>query len=170
MGLIFLYTGTGAGKTTNALGLALRCIGHGLKVIIIQFMKGRKDIGEYIIKDKLSPEYEIYQFGRPEWVNLRKPSEEDKRLAKEALKFAEKVTLEKKPFLLVLDEINLAVAINLISVEEVLSLLSKIPKETHVVLTGRYAPPELIDKADIVNLVVEVKYPRKLINIKGINY
>jgi len=170
LGLIFLYTGTGAGKTTNALGLALRCIGHGRKAIIIQFMKGRKDIGEYIIKDKLKPEYEIYQFGRPEWVDLRKPSEEDKRLAREALKFAEKITLEKKPFLLVLDEINLAVAINLVSVEDVLPLLSKIPDETHVVLTGRYAPPELIDRADIVNLVVEVKYPRKLINIKGINY
>ncbi len=170
MGFVFLYTGTGAGKTTSALGLALRCIGHGLRVVVIQFMKGRKDVGEYIVKDRLSPEYEIYQFGRPDWVDLKKPSEEDRRLAKEALIFAEKIAIEKKPFLLILDEVNLAVAANLISVEDVLSLLSKIPEETHVVLTGRYAPPELIDRADVVNLVVEVKYPKDLISLKGINY
>ncbi|RLE54479.1 MAG: cob(I)yrinic acid a,c-diamide adenosyltransferase [Candidatus Methanomethylicota archaeon] len=170
MGLVFLYTGTGAGKTTSALGLALRCIGHGLKVVVIQFMKGRKDIGEYLVRDRLSPDYEIYQFGRLDWVNLKEPSEEDKRLAKKALEFAEKIAIEKKPFLLILDEINLAAAINLISVEEVLSLLSKIPDETHVVLTGRYAPPELINRADVVNLVVEVKYPKDLITLKGINY
>jgi len=140
MGKIFLYYGTGAGKTTNALGLALRCVGHGLKAVIIQFMKGRKDIGEYLVKERLSPHYEIYQFGRKGWVNLRSPSGEDKVLARKAIEKAEEV-LKNKPHLLVLDEICLAAYIGLISVDDVLKLLNKVPEETDVVLTGRYCPP-----------------------------
>lgn len=170
MGYIFLYTGTGAGKTTTALGLALRSIGHKFKVIIIQFMKGRKNIGEFLVRDKLSPYYKIYQFGRSEWIDLKNPSEEDRRLAYEGLKFAEEIMSREKPFLLILDEINLAAAIGLIDVKDILKLLDKVPKETHVILTGRYAPPELINRADVVNLIVEVKYPKELISIRGINY
>jgi cob(I)alamin adenosyltransferase len=147
LGRIFLYYGTGAGKTTNALGLALRCVGHGLKAIVIQFMKGRKDIGEYLVKERLSPHYEIYQFGRKEWVDLRNPSEEDKRLARKALGKALEV-LREGPHLLVLDEVCLAAYIGLIDVEEVLRLLDKMPEETDVVLTGRYCPPELLERAD----------------------
>jgi len=169
LGVIFLYTGTGAGKTTNALGLALRCVGHGLKVVIIQFLKGRKDIGEYKIKEKLSPHYEIYQFGRRELIDLFNPTEEDKKLAKEGLAFAEKI-LEKKPHLLILDEINLAVAAGLLDVKEVIEFLEKVPQETDIVLTGRYAPPELINKADIVIMVTEVKMPRKPYTRIGITY
>jgi len=71
-GKIHLYTGEGEGKTTTALGLALRAVGHGYKVIIIQFMKGRKNIGEYLIKERLAPEYEIYLFGKEKFVNLEK--------------------------------------------------------------------------------------------------
>src|SRR3989338_11342510 len=94
---VYLWTGMGWGKTTSALGAAMRCIGHGFKVIIIQFMKGRGDmIGEYKIRERLSPEYEIYQFGRPGWVNLNHPSKIDKELAEKGLKFAEEC-LEKKP-------------------------------------------------------------------------
>lgn len=170
MGLVILYTGTGAGKTTSALGLALRCVGHGLKVVVIQFMKGRRDIGEYLVKGKLAPEYEIYQFGRAGWVDLSSPSDEDRELALRGLDFAEKLVLEEKPFLLILDEVNLAAAINLIPMDKLMNFLSKIPKETHVVLTGRYAPPELVNRADIVNFVVEVKYSKKLFAIKGISY
>lgn len=170
MGLIILYTGTGAGKTTSALGLALRCIGHNFKVVVIQFMKGRKNVGEYLVKDMLYPNYEIYQFGREEWINLSSPSDEDRELALRGLNFAEKIMLEKKPFLLILDEVNLAVAMNLIPLKRLLGLLSRVPRETHVVLTGRYAPPELINRADIVNFIVEVKYPKKFFAIKGISY
>jgi len=78
MGYIYLYTGTGAGKTTNALGLALRSVGHGHKVVIIQFMKWWKKTGEYKIKKKLYPHYEIYQFGRKGWIGLKKLEEKDK--------------------------------------------------------------------------------------------
>ncbi|MCD6510621.1 MAG: cob(I)yrinic acid a,c-diamide adenosyltransferase [Thermoprotei archaeon] len=169
MGKIFLYYGTGAGKTTNALGLALRCVGHGLKVVIIQFMKGRKDIGEYLVKSRLEPEYEIYQFGRKGWVNLRNPSEEDKELARKGLEKA-KEALSRRPHLLVLDEICLAAYIGLVDVQEVLRLLDEVPEETDVVLTGRYCPPELVNRADIVNMIVEVKAPRQIYTRIGITH
>jgi len=169
MGKVFLYYGTGAGKTTNALGLALRCVGHKLRAVIIQFMKGRKDIGEYLVKDRLAPHYEIRQFGRAGWVDFKNPSEEDKALAREALKEAENC-LKTKPHLLVLDEVCLAASIGLISVEEVLNLLDKVPNETDVVLTGRYCPPELVDRADFVNMIVEVKAPKKLYTRIGITH
>jgi len=157
-GKIHLYTGEGEGKTTTALGLALRAVGHGYKVIIIQFMKGRKKIGEYLIKERLAPEYEIYQFGKQEFVNLENPSEEDKKLAQKGLEFARE-SLRKKPRLLILDEINLAIAIGLIELKEVLKFLEEIPNETVVVLTGRRAPEELIEVADLVTEMKEIKHP-----------
>jgi cob(I)alamin adenosyltransferase len=184
MGYIYLYTGTGGGKTANALGLALRSVGHGKSVVIIQFFKWRKDIGEYLIKDKLAPYYEIYQFGRPVWLGKEEKTAEfagekftvesikdqDKELAKKALEFAAQIMKEKKPHLLVLDEINLAVHWNLLEVKDVLELLDKVPKETTVVMTGRYAPQELIDRADFVNIVQDVKMPKHFKLTEGIQY
>lgn len=185
MGYVYLYTGTGAGKTTNALGLALRSIGHKQKVVIIQFMKWWKNIGEYKIRNKLKPYYQIYQFGRPGWLKVdgkneikyrgmkfkvRSVEELDKKLAEKALNFAKEKMLKEKPHLLVLDEINLAVHLGLLKVEEVLKFLEKIPKRTQVVLTGRYAPKELIERADFVNEIIEVKYPKEFVTTKGIQY
>ncbi|MGB9756217.1 MAG: cob(I)yrinic acid a,c-diamide adenosyltransferase [Candidatus Bathyarchaeales archaeon] len=170
MGYIYLYTGTGAGKTTNALGLALRSVGHKRKVIIIQFLKWWKNIGEYKIRSMLSPYYEIYQFGRKGWHGLGNLGEEDKRLAQKALRFAEKIVKEKKPHLLVLDEINLALYCKLLEVKDVLEFLDKIPKKTDVVLTGRFAPKELLDKADFVNEIIDIKHPKEMVTTKGIQY
>jgi cob(I)alamin adenosyltransferase len=170
MGHIYLYTGTGAGKTANALGLALRSVGHKHKVIIIQFLKWWKNTGEYKIRNTLAPYYEIYQFGRKGWHGLSKLNENDKKLTQKALKFAEKIVKEKKPNLLVLDEINLALSCKLLDVKEVLEFLDKIPKKTDVVLTGRYAPKELIDRAEFVNEVVAVKYPKEMVATKGVQY
>jgi len=119
MGHIYLYTGTGGGKTTNALGLALRSLGHNHKVVIIQFMKWWKKTGEYKIRKRLKG-YEIYQFGRKGWKELGKLDERDKFLAKRGLKFAKRIMKKKKPHLLVLDEINLAVYCKLLDVKEVL--------------------------------------------------
>lgn len=170
MGYIYLYTGTGGGKTTNALGLALRSVGHGHKVVIIQFMKWWKNIGEYKIRKRLEPYYEIYQFGRKGWIGLGNLGAEDKKLAKKGLEFAEKVVEEKKPHLLVLDEINLAVHCNLLDAKEVLELLDKVSEKTDVVLTGRYAPKELVERADFVNEVVDVKHPEIIPTTKGIQY
>jgi cob(I)alamin adenosyltransferase len=170
MGYIYLYTGTGAGKTANALGLALRSVGQKRKVIIIQFLKWWKNTGEYKIRKKLSPYYEIYQFGRKGWHGLDNLGSKDKKLAYNALKFAEKIVKEKKPHLLVLDEINLALHCKLLNVKEVLNFLDKIPKKTDVVLTGRFAPKELINRAEFVNEIVDIKHPKEMVTTKGIQY
>ena len=170
MGYVYLYTGTGAGKTANALGLALRSVGHKHKVIIIQFLKWWKNTGEYQIKDMLAPYYEIYQFGRKGWIGLGNLDEEDKKLAHKALDFAARIVEEKKPHLLVLDEINLALYCQLLEANEVIRLLDSLPAGTDVVLTGRYAPKELLERADFVNEVKEVKYPRETVTTKGIQY
>lgn len=170
MGYIYLYTGNGAGKTCNALGLALRSIGHNQKVVIIQFLKWWKNTGEYKIRKRLYPYYDIYQFGRKEWIGLKNLNEEDKRLAERGLKFAEKIMKEKKPDLLVLDEINLALSCNLLDNKEVLGILKKVPKKTTVILTGRNAPKELIKIADFVNEIKDVKHPSKIPSTKGIQY
>jgi cob(I)alamin adenosyltransferase len=184
MGYIYLYTGTGGGKTANALGLALRSVGHGKSVVIIQFFKWREDIGEYLIKDRLAPNYEIYQFGREAWLGETAKTEEfcgekfevecvknlDKELAGKALDFARKIMKEKKPHLLVLDEIGLAAEWKLVSVKDVLELLDNVPEETTVVMTGRLAPKELADKADFVNIVQQVKMPKDFKLTEGIQY
>jgi len=170
MGYIYLYTGTGAGKTANALGLALRSVGHKRKVIIIQFLKWWKNTGEYKIRRLLAPYYEIYQFGRKGWHGLGNLGEEDKKLAHKALEFAEKIVNKKKPHLLVLDEINLALYCKLLEVKEVLDFLKKVPKKTDVVLTGRYAPKELIERAEFVNEIVASKYPEEMVTTRGIQY
>jgi cob(I)alamin adenosyltransferase len=178
-----LYYGTGGGKTANALGLALRSVGHGKSVVIIQFLKWKKDIGEYLIKDKLKPYYEIYQFGREAWLgeedkvaefggekfNIESPKSQDKALARKALDLARQV-LKKKPHLLVLDEINLATQWKLLEVKDVLKLLDSVPEETTVVMTGRSAPKELIDRADFVNVVQEIKMPKRFELTEGIQY
>ena len=114
-----LYTGEGEGKTTTALGIALRAVGHGKRVVIVQFMKGRKSIGEYQIREKLKPLYSIYQFGRPDFIyDVHHPLDMDKKLAKMGLGFAKRAA-KKKPFLLILDEINLTVAFGLLKTAEI---------------------------------------------------
>jgi cob(I)alamin adenosyltransferase len=170
MGYVYLYTGTGAGKTANALGLALRSVGHKRKVIIIQFLKWWKNTGEYKIRHMLEPYYEIYQFGRKGWHGLGNLDEEDRKMAQKALKFTQRIVNEKKPHLLVLDEINLTLYCKLLDVKDVLKFLDEIPKRTDVVLTGRYAPDELINRAEFVNEVVGIKYPKKMVTTKGIQY
>lgn len=148
MGYSYPYTETGAGKTTNALGLALRSVGHKRKVVIIQFLKWWKNTGEYKIQDMLAPYHEIYQFGRRGWIGLGNLGGKNRKLAEKALKFAEKIAKQEKPDSLVLDEINLALHCEPLEVQQVLELLDKILEKTDVVLMGRYATKELIDKVD----------------------
>ncbi len=183
MGYVYLYYGSGGGKTANALGLALRMVGHQKRVVIIQFLKWRKDIGEYLVQDRLKPFYEIYQFGRDAWLGKEEKTEEyagekfrienvrsnDKELARKALDFAAEI-MKQKPHLLVLDEISLAVCWGLLKIEEVISLLKDIPVETTVVITGRLAPQKLIDRAEFVNIVQEVKMPDRFELTEGIQY
>ena len=169
-GTVYLYTGEGAGKTTNALGLALRCLGHGYKVVIIQFLKWWKNTGEYKFRKRSSPNYQIYQFGRRGWVGLKNLDERDKRLSVKALRFAKKIVGQEKPRLLVLDEINLALDCGLLDVNEVIEFLKTVPRRTSVVLTGRRAPRELVEFADFVNEIVDVKHPEEIPTDKGIQY
>lgn len=168
-GPIYLNTGEGAGKTTAALGLALRAVGHGKKVIIIQFMKGRKNIGEWKIQKKLKPLYEIHQFGRPGWVDVYNPSEKDRQLAQEGLKFAW-AALKRKPNMLILDEINIAAWCGLLDKKDVLRLLKAVPQKTTLVMTGRRAPKEFIAAADFVNEMRPIKFPKKMRAVRGIQY
>jgi cob(I)alamin adenosyltransferase len=170
MGYVYLYTGTGGGKTTNALGAALRSVGHGHRVVIIQFMKWWKNTGEYRIRRRLRPYYEIYQFGRKGWVGLKNLDRRDRDLARRALEFARKIVKEKRPHLLVLDEVNLAVHCGLLEVDDVIKFLDELPRETDVFLTGRYAHKKLIERADFVNEIVDVKHPRVIPTTKGIQY
>jgi cob(I)alamin adenosyltransferase len=170
MGYIYLYTGTGAGKTTNALGLALRTVAHKRKVVIIQFLKWWKKTGEYKIMKRLYPYYEIYQFGRKGWIGFKNLGEEDKKLAGKGLRFAEKIMRKDKPNLLVLDEINLALYCKILDIDDVLKFLEKIPKKTDIVLTGRYAPKKLIERSDFVNEIIDLKHPKKIPTTKGIQY
>ena len=122
-GNIYLWTGHGWGKTTSAIGAAIRAAGHGYRVIFIQFMKGRAT-GEYKLLSKIK-NIEIHQFGRKGWVNLKKPSLADKKRAQHGLEFARKI-IKKKPFLFVLDEINLAVAVGLLKEKEVVDFLKEL--------------------------------------------
>ncbi len=166
--MIHLYTGDGGGKTTSALGVAMRTLGHGKKVVIIQFMKGRTDTGEYKIQKKLKG-FKIYQFGRKECIRpISKPLKEDYEFAEKGLKFVEKV-LKQKPYLLILDEVNLAAAVGLLKTSDVLKVLEKKSKNTHLIMTGRHAPEEFIRIADIVTTIEDVKRVERVAQ-KGIEY
>lgn len=161
--MIQIITGNGSGKTTSALGKALRRLGHGHKVIMIQFMKGRKDIGEYKIAKKLRG-FTLKQFGTKSFI--KKVTEKDKELAQEGIAYAEKA-LKEKPHLLILDEINIAVKYGLVHEKDVLKLLKT---KTDMILTGRYASNTLKKKADIVTVIEDIKRPKKLITKKGITH
>jgi cob(I)alamin adenosyltransferase len=166
---IFVYTGEGAGKTTAALGLALRSLGHGYKVIVIQYMKGRKNTGEYKFQ-KYNKNYKVYQFGTPKFIRpISKAKEIDKKLAENGLEFILEA-IKQKPKLLILDEINLAAAIGLLDSEKVIETIKKIPKTIDVVMTGRYAPKSFIQMADYANEMKLLKMPKKMAAKKGIQY
>jgi len=156
-GLIQVYTGDGKGKTTCALGLALRAVGQGLKVYMVQFMKGR-DTGEARAAARLAPDLTLRSFGRPGMVNLASPAGEDLALAREALDLARQVISAGEHDLVILDEINVALTYRLIPLEEVLKLLGERPPWVEVVLTGRQAPPEVVALADLVTEMRPVKH------------
>lgn len=160
LGLIQVYTGTGKGKTTASLGLAMRACGHGLKVYMIQFMKGRIDYGELRAAQNIEG-LTIEQFGRPEFVDKDNPAKEDIKLAREALQRSEEVILSGEYDMVILDEINAAIEWNLIELGDVIDLLRKKPESVEIVLTGRCARKEILDLADLVSEIREIKHPFK---------
>lgn len=156
-GIIQVYTGNGKGKTTAALGQALRACGHGMKALMIQFMKGSTNYGEVMACGSV-PGLEIVQSGLPTFVKKFSPSEEDLRLAKQGMDLARKAMEDGKVDMLILDELNVAVDYGLVQVNDVLDLLKKRPPRMEVILTGRYAPPEILEIADLVTEMREVKH------------
>lgn len=156
-GLIQVYTGDGKGKTTCALGLALRAVGQGFKVFIVHFMKGR-DTGESRAAARLAPEMTLRFFGRPGLINLRSPAPEDLALVREAWDLARQVIAAGEHDLVILDEINLALSYHLIPLDEALEVLQQRPPWVEVILTGRQAPPELVNIADLVTEMHPIKH------------
>ncbi len=157
-GCIQVYTGNGKGKTTAALGLALRAVGRELKVCMIQFMKGGGPYGEHLAASRLAPFLTIIQTGRKGWVNRENPDPEDQRLAREALGMAESALTGGDYDLVILDEINGAVSFGLIGVDDVLALMGRKPPAVELVLTGRNADERVIAAADLVTEMREVKH------------
>jgi cob(I)alamin adenosyltransferase len=157
-GLIQVYTGNGKGKTTAALGLAFRATGRGLKVCMIQFMKGGGPYGEQIAAERLAPQLTIIQTGRPGWVDKDNPHEKDKELAREALAMAAKAVTGGEYDLVILDEVNGAVSMGLLPVDDLLALMRDKPPLVELVLTGRNAHEKVIEGADLVTEMREVKH------------
>jgi|UniRef100_A0A7V3PSX2 cob(I)alamin adenosyltransferase len=169
--MIQVYTGDGKGKTTAAFGLALRALGHNWQVLIVQFMKGDDRYGE-IQAARYLPNLEIRQFGLKTFVERGNPSAEDRRLANAGLEFARAAILSQKYQLVILDEINCAVDYGLIPLAEVLKLVRSCPAEVELVLTGRNAPAPLLELADLVSEVKEIKHPyqKGIVNRAGIDH
>lgn len=157
-GLMQVYTGNGKGKTTAALGLALRAVGHGCRVVMFQFMKGDEGYGE-IAAARLLPGFTIVQCGRCEFVDLDHPAAVDRRMAAAGWEQAQEALTSGHYDLVILDEINVALACGLLPLPQVLDGLSHRAVHTEVVLTGRYAPEALLAAADLVSEMVEVKHP-----------
>ncbi|MBU5436634.1 cob(I)yrinic acid a,c-diamide adenosyltransferase [Tissierella sp. MSJ-40] len=154
-GYIHVYTGNGKGKTTASVGLAVRAALAGKKVFIGQFIKGM-EYSELHITEYL-PQIKIQQFGRDCFIR-NAPTEEDIKLARKGLKKCEEI-LEKGEYdLIILDELNIALYFNLFSIDEVVDILNKRNKNIEVVITGRYAPKEIIDLADLVTEMKEIKH------------
>jgi cob(I)alamin adenosyltransferase len=157
-GYIQVYTGKGKGKTTAALGVALRAAGHGLKTYIGQFLKGQ-DYGELHSTHKLSSWMKVEQFGRQGFIHVTKdPDQEDIDRAKSGLNKCLKAMLSGKYTIIILDEINVAMHFKLITEKDVHDFLDKKPENIEVILTGRYAPDSLVKRADLVTEMKEIKH------------
>jgi cob(I)alamin adenosyltransferase len=157
-GLVIVNTGNGKGKSTAALGLAMRAVGNGMKVVMVQFIKGAWKVGEYESARKLG--FEIRPMGEGfTWVT--KDRERDVQVAKEAWEWAKERIQGGHYDMVILDEINYALDYGYVDLADVLETLRTRPKETHVVLTGRKAKPEVIELADLATEMVEIKHPYK---------
>lgn len=157
-GLVLVYTGNGKGKTTASLGLALRAVGHGEKVYIIQFMKGNEKYGEVQAVRRYLPNVELVQKGLDAFIKKGQPSLQDIKMAEEGLSLAKKVISSGKYDLVILDELNVAVDYGLLTEEDILDAIALKPGYTTLVLTGRYASEKILEKADMISEVREIKH------------
>ena len=171
-GIIQVYTGNGKGKTTAAIGVAIRALGHGKKVFLVQFIKKDSNLGELKAARNFK-NFEIVQAGRGCWLKKGSPEiEKDKQCTQKGWTCAQKAIASKKYDLLILDELNVAIYFNLLKVTEVTKLLRQIPRKLEVVITGRYAHPAVLKIADLISEIRELKhyYKRGVSSRKGIEY
>jgi cob(I)alamin adenosyltransferase len=173
-GLIVVYTGPGKGKTTAALGIALRAVGQGMKVLMVQFIKGSWHYGELDGAKMLGrDQFEILPMGRGfVKIGVEKPDPEDLRLVGEAWNYACSQMSTGRYDVLILDEINYAISYKMLDPDEVLKGLRRKPNPLHVILTGRNAHPAIIELADVVTEMREVKHPytKGVLAQRGIDY
>jgi len=173
-GLVIVHTGPGKGKTTAALGLALRAIGQGLRVLMVQFIKGSWHYGELEATRLLGEDrFQILPMGRGfVKVGAEKPDPEDVRMVEEAWTFASQSILSGKYDLVILDEINYAISYRMLDPAQVLETLRQKPEMLHVVLTGRNAHPAIVELADLVTEMREIKHPyqKGIVAQRGIEY
>jgi cob(I)alamin adenosyltransferase len=169
-GYIQVYTGNGKGKSTAAFGLALRAIGAGKKVFIGQFIKGQR-YSETEAIERYLPGITLKQYGLGCFI-LNQPTEEDTKAAMEGLDDIRTVVQSRKYSVVILDEINIALLYNLFNIHSLLPIIQNKPDELEIILTGRYADPELIKVADLVTEMKDIKhyYEKGIMARKGIEF
>ena len=173
-GLVIIYTGKGKGKTTAALGIALRAVGHGYKVGMIQFIKGEWYYGELTSSKRLEPEFELVAAGKG-FVGIiddDHPIEDHKKAARQAVELAKEKLAKRAYDILILDEINYAAKLKLISEDDILDIIASKPEDVSIVLTGNYATDAVMAKADLITEMREIKHPYQsgIKAKKGIDY
>lgn len=173
-GLTIVYTGKGKGKTTAALGIALRATGYDKKICMIQFIKGSWHYGEMYSSKRLEPEFEMVAIGKG-FVGIiddESPKEEHKRVASEAIKISTEKIQSGKYDIVILDEINYAINLDLIKIEDVINMIKTKPPKLDLILTGNYAKDKIIELADLVTEMKEIKHPfqRGIKAKKGIDF
>jgi len=172
--LVIVHTGPGKGKTTAALGTAFRAVGQGLRVLMVQFIKGSWHYGELDAAKMLGDDkFEILPMGRGfVKIGAEKPDPEDVRLVEEAWQFASSKIQNGQYDMVILDEINYAISYKMLDPEGVVDALRRKPEMVHVILTGRNAHPLIVECADLVTEMREVKHPyqKGIMAQKGIEY
>jgi cob(I)alamin adenosyltransferase len=156
-GTVQVYTGDGKGKTTAALGLAMRAVGHGLSVYMLQFMKGSPNYGE-LASAAMLPGLTIVQSGRDEFVDRSNPAQVDMDLAARGLEKGRAAVMGGEYDIVILDEANVALDFGLISLEDVLDIIARRPPHVELILTGRSAHPEVVKAADLVSEVLNIRH------------
>jgi len=162
-GLVIVYTGGGKGKTSAALGLVLRAVGYNHKVCMIQFVKGSWHYGELDSAKRLAPEFELITAGKG-FVGIlddKSPREEHVKAANDTLAISKEKIMSGKFDVVILDEINYAVQLELLKIDDVIDLIKSKPAELDLVLTGNHAAKEVIEIADLVTEMKEIKHPFK---------
>jgi cob(I)alamin adenosyltransferase len=173
-GFVIVYTGKGKGKTTAALGMALRAVGHDYKICMIQFIKGSWHYGEMTSSKRLEPQFELMAVGKGFVGILDDKTSIDvhQKIAQEAVEISKEKILSEKYDIVILDEVNYAVNLGLVTLDQLLDLIKIKPKKLTLVLTGNHAKQEIIDSADLVTEMREIKHPfqRGIRAKKGVDF